>query len=823
MHLQPHRASAAAGQSQTRHLLSSLAHRDAAPSTGPIGGTRNDPLKTNPQARPEVPTSNSAQEVRLEAAVGHGRTMSAPGPGRRVHLRTQLMLMMTLVSGCALLVAFASLIASERNGRRKAVREHLDHLLVPLVSGRAAHGGEVVDFDPAPGRSSPTNFLVARLAALVEQTRSSIPSLGPQFAGFCLYDVDGNPTAYDYVTNIHGLNYPPKPIHRLPPFETEKVQGDILSSFHPLPAAEIDGAGRRVNAIQGVLQTDMTLGLRQQRGGQLLGAGVVLPLIAFLLSMLLSSRIEHLISRPVAQLAQTMLRVTEVKDYSPRLRHRRNDEIGDLVDGFNSMLAEIEKREVALQQARQLLEKKVLERTRDLRQEIVERRRAQKSLAQQLARINLLNQITHAIANHQDVGSIHSVVLGELTERLPADFASVLVLDEEQRVFRVAGCREREFETAYLVWKVEKWVVPLAGSEWDQPDPQPRFVPGQSEPTACALFRKPLELGMQSVAALPLLYERRLMGILLVARRANGGFSSGEQEFLLALSKHVALAGHQARLYAELQSANQELRQTQQAVMQHERLRALGQMASGIAHDINNALSPVGGFAELLLVSEPDLSDTARRYLKHIKTASEDIGHIVARLREFYRGRAEQQPLLSIDAGDLLREVVELTRPRWRDVAQHGGAEVELRLDLAADAATVVGIETELREALTNLVLNAVDAMPQGGTVTLRTRIARAVPDGHIAAKPTHFLLEVEDTGTGMDTETRKRCLEPFFSTKGQRGTGLGLAMVYGTIQRHDGTIEIDSEPGRGTGKHRRGAPARTRDPAATPRSVRRR
>lgn len=526
---------------------------------------------------------------------------------------------------------------------------------------------------------------------------------------------------------------------------------------------------------------------------------VVVPLIGFLISWYMSLRLESLISRPIAQLAQTALRVSEVKDYSPRLKCQTNDEIGDLITGFNGMLAEIERRDFAVEQAQRLLEQKVLERTRDLRQEVADRRQAQKDLARQLARINLLNQITQAIATHQDLESILSVVLGELTEHLPADFGCVLLSHESDGEFRVAACRERELETAFLVWKVEKWVVKTEACGWKQPEDPPVFVNGGEDALSDPVFRKPRDLGMQSAGGLPLRHEGRLQGVLVVARRSSEGFSEGEQEFLRALSEHVALAGHQAHLYMELQQAYDELRQTQRAVMQHERLRALGQMASGVAHDINNALSPVGGFAELLLSNEKNLSENARKYLTFIKTASDDIAHIVSRLREFYRSRAEEQPLLPVDVNRLLREVVDLTRPRWRDVAQRAGAHIEARLDLSADAPSVQGIESELREALTNLIFNAVDAMPQGGVLTLRSRVVRPVGISHPDASPTYVLLEVADTGTGMNEEARQRCLEPFFSTKGQRGTGLGLAMVYGTAERHEGQIEIDSAPGKGT------------------------
>jgi CheY-like chemotaxis protein len=229
--------------------------------------------------------------------------------------------------------------------------------------------------------------------------------------------------------------------------------------------------------------------------------------------------------------------------------------------------------------------------------------------------------------------------------------------------------------------------------------------------------------------------------------------------------------------------------------MQQERLRALGQMASGIAHDVNNALSPIVGFAELLTRVETSLSPNGRKYLGYIRTAGEDITHIVARLREFYRQRDTTEALQSLNITDLARQVIDMTRPSWRDIPQSLGVMIEVRTDFDANLAQVVGIESEVREALTNLIMNAVDAIPNGGAITVRSRVGSRGP----SAQPTHVLVEVGDTGIGMDEETRKRCLEPFFSTKGQRGTGMGLAMVYGVMERHGGHIEIESEPGKGT------------------------
>ena len=248
-----------------------------------------------------------------------------------------------------------------------------------------------------------------------------------------------------------------------------------------------------------------------------------------------------------------------------------------------------------------------------------------------------------------------------------------------------------------------------------------------------------------------------------------------------------------------LQRAYDDLRQTQQAVTQQERLRALGQMASGIAHDINNAISPASLHAESLLQREPDLSSRARKKLLTIQRAIDDVAQTVSRLREFYRQREPQLALVPVKLNQLVEQVGELTHAHWGDMAQQHGVAIEMKLELLPTLPAVMGAESEIREALTNLIFNAVDALPNGGTITLRTRLMN---EGAAASQPAFgasVCVEVSDTGIGMNEETRRRCLEPFFTTKGDRGTGLGLAMVYGTMRRHDASIEIDSAPGRGT------------------------
>jgi signal transduction histidine kinase/ActR/RegA family two-component response regulator len=276
-----------------------------------------------------------------------------------------------------------------------------------------------------------------------------------------------------------------------------------------------------------------------------------------------------------------------------------------------------------------------------------------------------------------------------------------------------------------------------------------------------------------------------------------------------------------------LQKAYDELRQTQETVVQQERLRALGQMASGVAHDVNNALTPIVSYAEMMLESQPFLPELTRHYLQIIKQSGEDIAQIVARMREFYRRRSGSEPLNEVDVNLTIQEVIELTRPRWRDISQREGISIVFRQELERPLPPLLSDSSELREALINLVFNAVDALPQGGIITFVTRTMHAKKDGLAEQQ---LQVEVKDNGIGMDEKTRQHCMEPFFSTKSLRGgTGLGLAMVYGMMQRHDGAIEIESSPGHGTCirltfpmRQKTASPVRdTRPLVQTPRSLR--
>ncbi|HEX6494363.1 MAG TPA: ATP-binding protein, partial [Acidobacteriaceae bacterium] len=428
--------------------------------------------------------------------------------------------------------------------------------------------------------------------------------------------------------------------------------------------------------------------------------------------------------------------------------------------------------------------------------DITERKVAEARVNEQLSRLSLLNQITRAIGGREDLDSIYQVALRSLEEDLGFDFGCICDYDPISRKLQVVHVGARSRTLALELALTEQANIPIDANGLS------RCVLGHFiyEPDIKSILlpfpQKLAAAGLRSMVAAPLLVESKVFGVFVAARRQPASFSSGECEFLRQLNEHVALAAHQAQLYASLQQAYDDLRQTQQAVMQQERLRALGQMASGIAHDINNAISPMWLSTEMLLETEKDLSPKIHKHLEMMQRATGDVAHTVARMTEFYRQRELQLTLSPVQINPLVQQVMDLTRARWNDMPQRQGVMIEMRTELEPNLPTIMGVESEIREALINLIFNAVDAMPSGGVLILRTRIAeRAVGKTSLRSA----WVEVADNGVGMNEETRRRCLEPFFTTKGERGTGLGLAMVYGMVQRHDADLEIDSTDGGGT------------------------
>jgi PAS domain S-box-containing protein len=221
-----------------------------------------------------------------------------------------------------------------------------------------------------------------------------------------------------------------------------------------------------------------------------------------------------------------------------------------------------------------------------------------------------------------------------------------------------------------------------------------------------------------------------------------------------------------------------------------ERLRAMGEMASGIAHDLNQSLALITGYSDMvrqeLNLGVPEVG-RIREMIDITARAALEGGKALRGLLSFVRTQDLIAEIERLEAGDVLHDVARLTAPRWRDATQAEGRPISLEVT-AEPGCWMNGSPPELREAITNLIFNAVDALPRGGLIDLRASRQRE-----------HVVIEVRDTGTGMPKEVQERVFDPFFTTKGEQGTGLGLPQVLAIVERHGGTIEIQSAPNRGT------------------------
>lgn len=254
--------------------------------------------------------------------------------------------------------------------------------------------------------------------------------------------------------------------------------------------------------------------------------------------------------------------------------------------------------------------------------------------------------------------------------------------------------------------------------------------------------------------------------------------------YLRNVETSAAQAAQAEKHVKELSHYIAEQERIREQFSQMEKLSALGELASGVAHDFNNTLSGILGRAQLL--QRTDDPEKLQRGLDIIIKTAEDGAKTVKRIQDFARQRRDHDfELVSID--QILLDASEITRPRWKNCAEASNIHITLNLQIGSNG-MVMGDDSELREVLVNMVFNAIDAMPEGGTLTLTTRnVGESV------------LIRVVDTGVGMYPEVRSRIFDPFFTTKGKAGLGLGLAVSFGIIRRHGGNIEVDSQYGKGT------------------------
>ena len=408
-------------------------------------------------------------------------------------------------------------------------------------------------------------------------------------------------------------------------------------------------------------------------------------------------------------------------------------------------------------------------------------------------KLGTLNEVVELSARIPKIQDLLASVLQSTMRAVRANIGSIMLLNQEKLTLRIAASRglpeglqdEAEIRVGEgIAGKVAQVGEPIIV---DDIETDPRF----------AKLNDP-RYGTGSFMCMPVRVGDRVIGVVNLAKKEDqsGGsviraFTPTDLQFLNALMTYIGYAVDNARLLDEaqdaarkLQSVVDDLKATQAQLVRGETLSAIGKLASGMAHHLNNLFAVILGRLETLLVKVPD--QEARRYLEIVQRAAQDGAEVVRRVQRFSRVQPVSRTV-PVDLNQLAQEVLELTRPRWHNEALLRQIRVDTALDLGA-IRPVAGELAPLREVLMNLLLNGIDAMPGGGRLIFKTWMTG--PDVHCS---------VSDTGAGMSEEVRHRALDPFFTTKGPKSTGLGLSVTYGIVQRHNGKLEIESTPGRGT------------------------
>lgn len=298
------------------------------------------------------------------------------------------------------------------------------------------------------------------------------------------------------------------------------------------------------------------------------------------------------------------------------------------------------------------------------------------------------------------------------------------------------------------------------------------------------LAHRDREMGIVTYLGLPVKMRDSVVGVLAFSTTTPRRYSAEELAYLGSFADHAAIALDNGRLYEDAQRALTDLRAMQRKLVQGETLRALGELAGGAAHHLNNLLTVVVGRIQLMRRSVRD--EKLARPLEIVERAAKDGAEVVRRLQQFAGMRRTAEPR-TVELNLIVKDVLEMTRGRWQDSARAHGTEITVD-SRAATLPQIPGDPAALREMLTNLVLNGIDAMPRGGRLTVET-----------SASGSNATITVTDTGVGMPEDVRQRAHEPFFTTKGVRSTGLGLSVAFGIARRHGGELTLQSEVGQGT------------------------
>ncbi|NIO70846.1 MAG: response regulator [Anaerolineae bacterium] len=403
-------------------------------------------------------------------------------------------------------------------------------------------------------------------------------------------------------------------------------------------------------------------------------------------------------------------------------------------------------------------------------------RAMEQELLQNTLELAALNEINKAITSSLDLDQILSQTMHGIRRILHVEAGSLLLLDEGSSLLEfkkiLRGSQERmvgfklkpgEGIAGYVVQKGEPLLV----------------LDAQNDPRFCPRIDEAIGFVTRSILCVPLKVKDRIIGAIEVINKLDGQFDENDLWLLNYMAGSVAIALENARLYTELSDFARELKRSQAQLVQAEKLAAMGRLAASIAHEINNPLQAIHNCLHLTL-KKPLNEEKKTRYLGMAQEEVDRLITIVQRMLEFYR--PSKEGMAPTDVHTIIENVLALSSKRL----QHG--KITVTKKLAPDLPNINAVSDQLKQVFLNLVINAIEAMPQGGELCIETKLSE---DGD------GLSVAFTDTGVGLSEKEQENIFEPFFTTKAT-GTGLGLSVSYGIIERHGGRIEVQSELGKG-------------------------
>lgn len=405
----------------------------------------------------------------------------------------------------------------------------------------------------------------------------------------------------------------------------------------------------------------------------------------------------------------------------------------------------------------------------------VERARLYHEAQQRSDDLAVLNEITRAVTSSLDLDRVLTTSLHSIRQFLHVQAGALILIDADtgELTFRNTLSSVEDWARAEAAQPTGGLIGQVLASHEPLIVNEPPMDAGRS-----AAVDQSGGLIVRNVLAVPLIAKSRALGAIIVVNRADGSFTSDDVELLQFLAAAVAVATENARLYGELTDFARELERSQAQLIQAEKLAATGRLAASIAHEINNPLQSIHNCLYLAL-NRPLTDEKKRHYLTLAQEEVERLITLVQRTLEFYRPSKGRS--VSTDLNRLIDNVLALSNKRL----EHG--RIAVRTQLQPDLPPIDAVPDQLTQVLLNLVVNAIEAMPDGGELLIVTQASEG-----------RLRVIVRDTGAGLSSDEAAKIFEPFYTTKAN-GTGLGLAVSYGIIQRHGGQIDVAGTPGQGT------------------------